>query len=61
MQGFHVDFLSSENVISYGPKLPFCKTKVENRDTLNQWEFKKSQEPWPNGFHVNMPLVKEIK
>ena len=36
MRGFHVDFLSTENVISCGPKLPFYKTKVENRDTLNQ-------------------------
>jgi hypothetical protein len=26
-------------------------------DTVNQWECTNSQEPWPNGFHMNMPLV----
>ena len=39
-----------------GPKLPSCRPKAWAHDTLNQWEFKDSQEPWPNGFCVEMSL-----
>ena len=52
---FHVNFSSTENVMECDPKLPSCKPKVEAHDTLNQGEFKDSQEPWPNDFRVNMP------
>ena len=39
-----------------GPKLPSCKPKaVAASDTLNQWGFKDSQEPWPNDFCVKRP------
>ena len=38
-------------------KLPSCKLEVRAYDIVNQWEFKDSQDPWPNnGFHVNMSL-----
>ena len=52
---FHVDFSSTENVMGCGSKLPSCKPKVGAHDTLNHWEFKDSQESWPNVFCVNMP------
>ena len=42
--------------MGYGPKLPLCKPKAGVHDILNQWEVKDSQEPWPNGFCVIMPL-----
>ena len=41
------------------PKLPHVNLK-QDYVTLNQWEFKGSQEPWPHGFRVNMSLGDEI-
>ena len=49
-------FLSTEDVMGCGPKRPWCKSKTGARDTLNQWEFEDSREPWPHGFH---PVSKE--
>lgn len=35
----------------------FCKLKPGAHDTLRQWKFKDSQEPWLNGFCVDMPKL----
>ena len=45
----------TEDVMGYDSKLPSCKPTVETHDTLNEWNFKDSQEPWPKGFCVSMP------
>ena len=53
--GFHVGFLSIENVVGCSPKLPSCKSKAATHDIVNLiWEFKDSQEPWPNALHVKI-------
>lgn len=47
-------FSSTRFFIGCCPNLPSYKLKVGTRDTLNQFEFKDSQQPWPNDSHVNV-------
>ena len=53
---FYAKFSFTKNVMGCSPKLSLCKPKVVAHETLNQWEFKDSQEPWPIFFCVNKPL-----
>ena len=52
-----MDFSFIEDVMDCDPILPSCKPKAEACDTLNQWEFKDSQDSWPKGFYVNMSSI----
>ena len=54
--GFHVDSSSTEVVMGSASKVLSCKPTTGVHVTLSGWKVKDSQEPWPNGFRVNIPL-----
>ena len=55
---FHGDFHPLKMLCVVVQKYPHVNLKQEAHDTLNQWDFKDSQEPWPIDFCVNMPIAK---